>query len=161
MTYRWEQHYGIDRFDLSGPRGFPMGGLGWITRNADNPDSTSATTVTRDLFTGYITSMRTIDSSSSTYHWRICHAVVDGWHEVSTILPDLRDSATLGCLLLLVREAWKSPVAQVSPSLPDGNLWSCYINDEAEDRLFRERTEAEALVAALEAAPSCEEGRKP
>lgn len=71
MTYRWEQHYGIDRFDLSGPRGFPMGGLGWITRNADNPDSTSATTVTRDLFTGYITSMRTIDSSSSTYHWRI------------------------------------------------------------------------------------------
>lgn len=28
MTYRWEQHYGIDRFDLSGPKAFPMGGLG-------------------------------------------------------------------------------------------------------------------------------------
>jgi hypothetical protein len=69
--YRWEQHYGIDRFDLSGPKPFPMGGLGWISRCADNPDSTSAATITRDLFTGYITSMRTIDSSSSTYHWRI------------------------------------------------------------------------------------------
>ena len=68
-------------------------------------------------------------------------------------LPDLTDPATLGCLLALVREAWKSPVAQVSPSLPDGYLWTCYINDEAEDRLFREKTEAEALVAALEAAP--------
>lgn len=67
--------------------------------------------------------------------------------------PDLSDPATLGCLLTLVREAWKSPVAQVSPSLPDGHIWTCYINDEADDRLFRERTEAEALVAALEAAP--------
>jgi hypothetical protein len=71
MTYCWEQHYGIDRFDLSGPKPFPMGSLGWISRCADNPDSTSAVTVTRDLFAGYITSMRTIDSSSSTYHWRI------------------------------------------------------------------------------------------
>ena len=66
--------------------------------------------------------------------------------------PDLTDPATLGCLLALVREAWKSPVAQISPSLPDGHIWTCYINDEANDRLFRERTEAEALVAALEAA---------
>lgn len=80
-------------------------------------------------------------------------ATVAGWSEVATILPDLRDPATLGCLLQLVREAWKSPVAQVSPSLPDGQLWSCYINDEAEDRYFREKTEAEALVAALEAVP--------
>ena len=67
--------------------------------------------------------------------------------------PDLNDPATLGCLLSLVREAWKSPVAQLSPSLPDGYQWTCYINDEAEDRLFREKTEAEALIAALEAAP--------
>lgn len=60
------------------------------------------------------------------------HAVVDGWLEVSTILPDLRDPATLGCLLLLVREAWGNP--QLRVSRPDGS-------------------EAEALVAALEAAP--------
>lgn len=69
--YLWEQHYGADRFDLSGPKSFPMGSLGWITRCADNPESTSDCTVTRDLFTGYITSMRTTDASSSTYHWRI------------------------------------------------------------------------------------------
>jgi hypothetical protein len=69
--YCWEQHYGTDRFDLSGPRAFPMGGLGWISRCADNPDSTTACTVTRELFTGYISSMRTTDASSSTYHWRI------------------------------------------------------------------------------------------
>ena len=72
---------------------------------------------------------------------------------LARMVPDLSDPATLGCLLALVREAWKSPVAQVSPSLPDGHLWTCYINDEAEDRFFREKTEAEALLAALEAAP--------
>lgn len=68
-------------------------------------------------------------------------------------LPDLSDPATLGCLIFLVREAWKSPVAQTSPSLPDGYLWTCYINDLKNDRLFREKTEAECLVAALESAP--------
>jgi hypothetical protein len=81
--YRWEQHYGIDRFDLSGPKPFPMGSLGWISRCADNPDSTSAVTVTRDLFTGYITSMRTIDSTSSTYHWRIWWGSEDAHRRVS------------------------------------------------------------------------------
>jgi hypothetical protein len=88
--------------------------------------------------------------------WRVTRDGVAGpWAHDATwgALPDLSDPATLGCLLYLVREAWKSPLAQVSPSLPDGHMWICYINDEAEDRLFREKTEAEALVAALEAAP--------
>jgi hypothetical protein len=89
---------------------------------------------------------------SNTLIFASGHSQPSGWNEVSTVLPDLRDPATLGCLLALVREVWKSPVAQVSPSLPDGYLWTCYINDEAEDRLFREKTEAEALVRALEAA---------
>lgn len=94
-------------------------------------------------------------------NWRWLPGMVDlyGWRSFRRpqdqrgAVPDLSDPATLGCLLILVREAWKSPVAQVSPSLPDGHIWTCYINDEAEDHLFRERTEAEALVAALEAAP--------
>ena len=46
--YGWEQHYGIDRFDLSGPKSFPMGSLGWITQCADHPESGVASTVTRD-----------------------------------------------------------------------------------------------------------------
>lgn len=84
--------------------------------------------------------------------WSDTAAVVTALHMFEQY-PDLSDPATLGCLLTLVREAWKSPVAQVYPSLPDGHIWTCYINDEADDRLFRGRTEAEALVAALEAAP--------
>ena len=84
---------------------------------------------------------------------RLLDYEIDGFPAYYGCLPDLSDPATLGCLLTLVREAWKSPVAQVYPSLPDGHIWTCYINDEADDRLFRERTEAEALVAALEAAP--------
>ena len=78
-----------------------------------------------------------------------------GYHQVTHYpkLPDLTDPATLGCLLALVREAWKSPLAQVSPLLPSGAWWFCYLNDEADTYKFRGRNEAEALVAALEATP--------
>jgi hypothetical protein len=67
-------------------------------------------------------------------------------------LPDLSDPATMGCLLALVREAW-GPTFHLIPQggwlvqgarLPDGgtiNLGIC------------STSEAEALVAALEAAP--------
>jgi hypothetical protein len=69
-------------------------------------------------------------------------------------LPDLTDSATLGCLLALVREAWGAPYAQVSPIIWDDGRggWVFYVND-VDDREFHDDTEAEALVAALEAAP--------
>ncbi len=72
-------------------------------------------------------------------------------------LPDLADPATLGCLLALVREAWQSPAAQVSPSrnaLDTVIEWRCYPNRPGEygDPVFFGNTEAEALVAALEAA---------
>jgi hypothetical protein len=72
-------------------------------------------------------------------------------------LPDFTDAATLGCLLALVREAWGAPYAQVSPIIGnDGGGgcagWVFYVND-VDDRKFGGRTEAEALIAALEAAP--------
>jgi hypothetical protein len=69
--------------------------------------------------------------------------------------PDLTDPATLGCLLHLVREAWGDHRAAVTYCdegwrfevwnsdnfFPDWPLGKCF------------PTEAEALVAALEAAP--------
>lgn len=54
-----------------------MGSLGWITRCADHPESGVASTVTRDLFAGYITSLRSVDSASSTFHWRIWWSTKD------------------------------------------------------------------------------------
>ena len=70
-------------------------------------------------------------------------------------LPDLTDPATLGCLLALVREAHNAPGAFLMGSAigqwtvqnfvePDG-YWKGLCGWHA--------TEAEALVAALEAAP--------
>ena len=68
-------------------------------------------------------------------------------------VPDLTDAATIGCLLALVREAWGDPHASAS--------WDYETNGQVvvacsrtSRWIFRDRqTEAEALVAALEAAP--------
>jgi hypothetical protein len=74
-------------------------------------------------------------------------------------LPDLTDPATLGCLLALVREAWGDPYVYV---LSCANDWFtvCSPADEGGKWLRHPpidgSTEAEALVAALEAA----EGRE-
>lgn len=84
------------------------------------------------------------------------HVVVDGWHEVSTILPDLRDPATLGCLLALVREAWGEPHMSLGCRLvPHYGKWEWAVTvlDEPKIIPVYAWTEAEALVAALEAAP--------
>jgi len=59
-------------------------------------------------------------------------------------IPDLDDPATLGCLLHIVREAWGDRTIVVSWS---GVCWVCDIHSNAGG------SEAEALVAALEAAP--------
>ena len=81
--------------------------------------------------------------------------VDDGWHDVGVWIPDLTDPATLGCVLALVREAWGQKAVT--------SFWGYYwevdyahtIIDECMDhkQLGVGGTEAEALVAALEAAP--------
>jgi hypothetical protein len=69
------------------------------------------------------------------------------------VLPDLTDPATLGCLLALVREHHKEPRLAV---VPNGKGWSVsrvWLRSP-HDRVAGVHTlEAEALVAALEAAP--------
>jgi hypothetical protein len=68
-------------------------------------------------------------------------------------LPDLADPATLGCLLALVREAWREPTLSVAWA---GGGW--YVVQRIRRsvdalRWIDTATEAETLVAALEAAP--------
>lgn len=76
-------------------------------------------------------------------------------------LPDLSDPATLGCLLALVREAWPSGADVFAPSRFTCNEPAWTIADAVDDwvcgvpggQQFTGKSEAEALVAALEAAP--------
>ena len=67
-------------------------------------------------------------------------------------VPDLSDPATLGCLLTLVREAYGRPDAYIAyQEAPEQRGWALV---RAGRVLAVESTEAEALVAALEAAPA-------
>jgi len=108
-----------------------------------------------------------------TQHGRICGAgylvpddVDEDWSGLSAVdtvawddlLPDLRDPATLGGLLALVREAWGDPYLYVfytsyfftvSRAGTGGGNWL----DPKGHGMIEASTEAEALVAALEAAP--------
>ena len=70
-------------------------------------------------------------------------------------LPDLTDPATVGCLLMLVREVWKDRCACVLSIDygPAGEKWVVRLT--VNGRSLTERhwdTEIEALVAALEVA---------
>lgn len=70
--------------------------------------------------------------------------------------PDLTDPATLGCLLALVREAMSAPKAFVCPPGALSGRWMVFVNANHSPLggvLAQGDTEAEALVAALEAAP--------
>ena len=76
------------------------------------------------------------------------------------ILPDLTDPATLGCLFSLVREAWKTAdLAAIRSAFKDGSvvlsipMTAAFKEAVLTGECIGGPTEAEALVAALEAAP--------
>jgi len=94
---------------------------------------------------------------------------VCGASEEELVWPDLDDPATLGCLLHLVREAWPDEWHEFMVPIFDGfSHWyvGCMMPGTSRivmptrvmqngllDALPPKPTEAEALVAALEAAP--------
>ena len=90
----------------------------------------------------------------------------------SEAIPDLRDAATLGCLADLVRDTWSTAPATTarfvyySPERGPYSGWACTywrpddsVNKGAWIQAHGE-TEAEALVATLEAAGKAEEETK-
>lgn len=89
---------------------------------------------------------------------RMVARIRDGlsWDEVSDRAEIIKQAnecpATLGCLLALVRKAWGEPWICVVPMT--GHKWGVAIpNVLRGSPRFKGPTEAEALVAALEAAP--------
>lgn len=68
------------------------------------------------------------------------------------IVPDLSDPATLGCLLRLVRDAYVDQRLWAFPVEDKRGNWSVTVRTTPQ-AWFYGNTEAEALVAALEAAP--------
>lgn len=76
-----------------------------------------------------------------------CTDTTDDW---SNLLPDLTDLATVGCLLVLVREAYRCPTLHAWYSRQLG-CW--VVSANGQEIGVQESSEARALVAALEAAP--------
>jgi hypothetical protein len=73
------------------------------------------------------------------------------WRVGLRAYPDLSDPATLGCLMALVREAWGCFVSVVATMQRIGRQYKAFTPDGV--FMFDwYSTEAEALVAALEAA---------
>jgi hypothetical protein len=92
------------------------------------------------------------------WHWR--QNEQDDHLPESDSFPDLTDPATLGCLLHLVREAWGEPWVGFAAEPDDEGVdrWYPFSSRWHGNQFFDDdapayRTEAEALVAALDAAP--------
>ena len=71
-----------------------------------------------------------------------------GWTPYPGAEPDFADPATIGVLLAAVREAWASPTLFVRPT---ASGWTV-MRGRGMGKLSDGETEADALIAALEAA---------
>lgn len=122
------------------------GMLGWRPNNQGVPHSIRFVEGVESM--GALASVGTGPLVASGY------AVCDGDWRSADITPDLTDAATLGCLLALVREAWGDSEMHMALGAK-GWVWLT-----GESRVYdvvmpinAGATEAEALVAAMEAAP--------
>ena len=74
-------------------------------------------------------------------------------------VPELRDPATLGCVLALVREAWRDPYMHPERWLSCSEDWTLRHYETRENEVWFDgdewtsKTQAGVLVAALEDAP--------
>lgn len=103
----------------------------------------------------WVGGMRWIDNRPPPLEPIVCRVADnrprDGSDVPRHVLPDLTDPATLGCLLALVREAWGQPSATTLAN--HGRWYVVHADVDASSWLAAWPTEAEALIAALEAAP--------
>lgn len=76
------------------------------------------------------------------------------------VFPVVDDVATLGCLLAIAREAWLDlGLHTARHDLPDGQQWCVFTIDHGGEPVTHANTEAEALIAAILAAPPPEVSR--
>jgi hypothetical protein len=93
-----------------------------------------------------------VDGDVLVLHYADEHKCYQRWTEDAE--PDLGDPATLGCLLALVREARNTPYGNVAVVIVNDAPRLAFVGGlTVAERFFVATTEAEALVAALEAAP--------
>lgn len=77
-----------------------------------------------------------------------------GWVPYPGAVPDMTDAATCGCVLRLVREAYRDPGMWCEPDGTDLTRWAVYRSGCAFPRRVGDgATEGAALEAALLAAP--------
>ncbi len=85
--------------------------------------------------------------------WVDCTDTLNDWQQA---IPDLSDPATLGCVTQLVREAWgdRDPYVVNDSGHPRGPWFVMTNHSDAAPCIASGATEGEALIKALEAAPS-------
>jgi len=96
-------------------------------------------------------------TTSKTLIMEAGHTVVDGWHRVEDLLPDLTDPATIGCLIFLVRQAWGDPTISTAATREKDGLrgWIMESWDPRSpiNNIGPFPIEVEALLIGLELAP--------